>query len=79
MTAKVLKFERPATKRVETKSAAGTRVTGFRLVLQAKPNAVSFVADGIELELSCGQAEELAAELIECVADARATQTGPKA
>ncbi len=61
---------KPAAKRVEAKRVGGTRITGFGLSIQARPGAVVFVADGIQLELSPEQARELSRDLAECADDA---------
>lgn len=79
MSAVVLKFERPATRRREQTRAGGVHVTGFACTLEARPGEVVLTADGIQLELSPDQARELAAELLECAADSESTQTDPKA
>jgi len=63
----LLQFSRPRRER----SADGARhVTGFALVLEARPGAVLMVADEIELGLTPEQARELGRELLELADDA---------
>lgn len=70
MSAQVLKFRRPAAKRVESKRAGVTTVTGFACALQVRDGLVFLAADDIELELSPEQARELSRDLAECADDA---------
>jgi hypothetical protein len=77
--AQIITFRRPAAKRVESKRASGTHVTGFACTLEARPGEVVLTADGLQLGLSPEQARELAAELIECANDSESNQTEPKA
>jgi hypothetical protein len=75
VSAVVLTFRRPAAKRVESKRAGGTRITGFAVALESRPGAVLFTADGIQLGLTPGQARELAADLLESADDADGVAT----
>lgn len=51
------------------------RVTGFSVVLEARPGAVLFIADDLELGLTPDQARELARDLVEASLDADQVRT----
>ena len=74
MSAVVLKFQRPAKRRVErvdTRTGAA-QVTGFSVELSSRPGTVFVSLDGgqLKLELSLEEARSLAADLIESADDA---------
>jgi uncharacterized protein YjeT (DUF2065 family) len=70
VSAQVLKFRKPATRRTESKRTGGLRVTGFAVALESRAGLVLFTADGIQLGLTPEQARELAADLIDLADDA---------
>ncbi len=75
MSANVIPFRRPARREKATPLPSGkVRVTGFAIVLQAGPGAVSFVTDHVELGLSPEEARELGRKLLELADDADAAR-----
>ncbi len=72
MTAAIIPFVSPAKRRRERTVNGKRQITGFALALEARPGAVLFVTDEIELGLTPKQARDLALDLIEMADDAEA-------
>jgi hypothetical protein len=65
---KVLPFRRPSTGPKDP--------TECEVTIEARPGLVVFVVDEAEIAMSCGQAPELARNLIEASIDAEAAEPG---